>query len=530
MPKVYEIGLLNTHYHLSLGIKVTEFDEPAYTITPSFIHDLIHSDAPPHIIDNKYCYRVERTPTTSASASFSYVLMDEVGKKMLDDIRSGIHVIPLHWNTPFVVTHPIMVSPDFQELTIFSTRFGEVLAIPGEDHGDLLGYAIENGCFVMASGLIVGLSLVANGDCDENTFIQSMDQLINLLGHSIDGWPTLYFSIEDTWNLYLLLSGGNSLIDRNFWYAFKYCSPRIYIYLYPYTEKMRIACFSIMGSPHRYISSPYLEATTPAQLRFLVSRPGTMDDYLDLTAPVILTDSLYSITYPSLSLNFYQRIRTIATNKRTAKAFQRNAEVYISLQSFLSLNPRQGLIRSLQAISILYQETPTIRKNLRYIWRKLIARNSTLWCHSLYLYFINVLTVFYTIEVPSTILPLPPIKLVRDSIFMTKDSHALYPGSRTFFEYWKKKESFLTVKDTSERSRIKVPFEVSGTGKYVTIHASWKDIFHCCDSMGTSHYKKILEKRITKRLLLLNQLGDKVIIPALMKEYYRDERKEELWR
>lgn len=362
-----EKPLLNTHYYLKPGAKVTYSRPPHYTITPAIVkYMLFHEHTSYYTPQKEWLIQIDHSqeepvPTSPFRKVLTYILIPNRDLLLINQKEW----FQKHWNTPFLVTNPLYTYDN--KLYIFSNRDGNATQIDGSH--STINQILNTGGFSIGNGLIIALSLVAAGEWSERDFFQAIEQL--------DTNNHLYHTFPNHWTNHLLNNPCHPA-DHAGKYAFLYNSSRIYTYIFQITQEDMF----LYHMPNRHITSLTSLATHKEQIQFA-------KQYRTYYVPAVITPR--PDLYHHLCMKDFEFI------------------AYIIRVTQVPFN------NVLFVLSDLYKRKRPLRRQLTNLWRYLLRTFNQKWCDFIYDYLVDqIISHDQGHTYPSL-----PNKLIRDSIHRT---------------------------------------------------------------------------------------------------------------
>lgn len=303
------------------------------------------------------------------------------------------------WYTEFIFTTPILINKNNNKRFIFDLKQLKCRYL--EDNiDDLPTYLIENECFTVANGLTIALSLNSIELWSTrifkhilNFFIQDKEDLVE---YDMSIWANLH-------------GYTNNIYEYPLMYAFQYCNDAIYrlIYLVEGFSNEHI----YFKENIYYISNLYTCIKNPQKHHYNFLENIRYSKLIEYKWPYMgntkIHHNIHQFIYFSCKSSWYRR------------SFLRKGIIFRLFRDKMNYNNHSCLLKFIRSISFLYNKKDVNKRHLKLIWRNIITNFPKDSYYFLWLY----LLIYNNVEKPMKCFNLPPIRFVKDIIYMNKNKN-----------------------------------------------------------------------------------------------------------
>jgi len=146
--------------------------------------------------------------------------------------------------------------------------------------------------------------------------------------------------------------------------------------------------------------------------------------------------------YCNFHFNIHQRLLAILQSSSSFKQFLSNGLNRRFLIHCIHKNKRLGLLKFIQSISYLYHNSSYSKRYLKWIWRTMMKEFKASFVKVMHIYLLEYFLLESNAK-PSYSLLCPPLKMLRDTMYLLKDYFSLHKKITFSMIIAKKHQSFL---------------------------------------------------------------------------------------
>lgn len=373
-----------------------------------------------------------------------------------------------YWQVSFLMTFPIYC----YEGSMFTFNLKKMVCEEGTFSYD---YFIQNGFHTIGNGTTLLLSLNAAGWISNEIAWNVIHRFIEKVHYEES-----MFDIHHQWVMYYHPQYMH-IGDYPFLYAFQFCTPNIYQLLYrPNTTVM---CFFNNNNEKFYFSNVFTAPLILQQHHY---------EFLKKSKQSLLCIQRINCNF---HFNIHQRLIAILQSSSSVKQFLSNELNRRFLIHCIHKNKRLGLLKFIQSISYLYHQSSYSKRHLKLIWRNIMNEFKESFVQIMHIYLLEYFLLESNAK-PSYSLLCPPLKMLRDTMYLLKDYFSLHKKITFSMIIAKKHQCFLHTELFESPRTV-----YSNHEKYI-IHTSFLGLL----KLLKEHHPSIqcyLETLNKKRMLLL---------------------------
>jgi hypothetical protein len=320
-----------------------------------------------------------------------------------------------YWQVAFLMTFPVYT---YQHST-FTFNLKKMVCEEGSFNYD---YFIQNGFHTIGNGFTLLLSLNTAGWISNDIAWNVIHRFIEKIDYD-----ECMFDIHHQWVMYYHPQYMH-IGDFPFLYAFQYCHPMIYQLLYRRTTT--VMCFFNNNNENFYFSSVFTAPLDPKKHHY---------EFLKNSKQSLLC---IQRIYCNFHFNIHQRLLAILQSSSSFKQFLSNGLNRRFLIHCIHKNKRLGLLKFIQSISYLYHNSSYSKRYLKWIWRTMMKEFKASFVKVMHIYLLEYFLLESNAK-PSYSLLCPPLKMLRDIMYLLKDYFSLHKKITFSMIIAKKHQSFL---------------------------------------------------------------------------------------
>ena len=391
-----------------------------------------------------------------------------------------------YWQEAFLMTFPIYLYHDISYTFNLKKLAFEIS--PNNYH-----YLIEQGSYTVGNGVTLLLSLNSVGWISNEMTWNVLHRFIEKI--SDDEWM---YNIPDKWVMYYYPHNLH-IADFPFLYAFQFCDPLVYQSLYSLTSN-RLYYF-MENNEYLYISNIFTVHSYPQKHHY---------QFIKKTR-----ESLFCIQKVSINLHFniYQRLLGIVQSSSDVYQFLSNDLNRRFLIHCIYKNKRLGLLKFIQSISYLYHNSLYSKRYLKLIWRNIMNQFNEDFVEIIQIYLLEYFLLESNAKSSYSLL-CPPLKMLRDTMYLLKDHFSLHKKINFSMIIAKKYHPYL------RKELFHSPQEFRPSHNKYILHISFLQILKLIKPYSPSIHL-YLQRMEKKRITLLQCCYKKSYeIYQVMQKYY----------
>lgn len=392
-----------------------------------------------------------------------------------------------YWQVSFLMTFPIYFYEALPYTFHLKTMTFEACSYS-------YAYFIEQGLYTIGNGVTLLLSLNSAGWISNEITWNVLTRFMEKMDY--DEWM---YDIPHQWVMYYYPHYLH-ISDYPFLYAFQFCDPLIYRILYnPASNRIH---YILEKNECIYVSNIFTLHTHPKKHHYEFLKETKQSN-------IFIQD-----VHSSLHFNIHQRLIAILQSSSEVKRFLSNGHNRRFLIHCIYKNKRLGLLKFIQSMAYLYHNNKYSKRHLKWIWRNIMNEFKAIFVQIMHIYLLEYFLLESNAK-PSYSLLCPPIKMLRDMMYLLKEHFSLHKKIEFSMVIAKKHQSFLDTDIFQTPQEIYVNHE-----KYI-LHTSF---LHLLELLKDHHpsIQSYLQKLNKKRMALLQCCHAKSHeVYQIMQEYYR---------
>jgi hypothetical protein len=315
------------------------------------------------------------------------------------DLKSDIEILAWlnkFWYIEFIVSPPILINKNNNKRFIYDLKNLECRYLD-DNIDNIFDYLIDNACFTVANGLTIALSLNSLNIWDTKIFkhilaifIQDKEDLVE---YDVSIWSALHGYTSNIYEYPLM-------------YALQHCNDKIYRLIYQ-VEGFSNEYIYFTNNIY-YISNLYTCILEPKKHQYDFLNEIRYTKLIEYKWPYMGNTTLHHNIHQFISLSchygWYRR------------SFMKKGIIYGLFRDKVYINNYSCLLKFIRSISFLYNQKNINRRYLKLIWRSVIQHFPKETYYFLWLY----LLIYKHVENPMKCFNLPPIRFIKDIIYMKK--------------------------------------------------------------------------------------------------------------
>lgn len=405
-----------------------------------------------------------------------------------------------YWNVSFMMSTPIYKSYTESEDIIFDNKECKCVY-----DTVTLSKIIENGNYTIGNGFTMALSLNALNIWKTKDFLQAL--YIFLETHQM----LVPFFIPKEWQPYYK-SNYRYINEHPFMYAFQFCDKDIY-QLIRMMDPYDFGYTYIHSQKKIYISNIYTVLLHPKKHHYTFLKQTKYMKSLKNVAPYIYNKYL--------QFNMHQFILQLINHSWCLDDFLKEGEMFKFFKYLIFMNPRIHLLKMYQSISYLYTYHKAPIRILKKIWRKILKSFPNEANYYVWIYLLECI-IFTRSGYKNICLMNPPIKLIRDTCYITQNITSYYKKQLFSLHFYNK----YNLKDFS------YAFSINNYSLKYTSYSINASIYEIIKTMKDidKNYEVLYLKNQKRHLLPLQCMYHRNYqLYQIMQKYYK-ENPDDTWK
>jgi len=358
-----------------------------------------------------------------------------------------------HWNDRFLITFSIYHNYIFD--------IEKVCFIKKTDKEIEFNNLIKNNQYTIGNGLILALSIYSLGNYwSSENFKEAFEQFLMV------NYNKLNTFIQPEWKHYY--KHYLQISEYPFFYAFQYVPFDIYSLIFNYTKyKYNYYNYYNNYDNRMYFGTLYSAVINPTIEHYKFMKNTHYTKFINLMNNY---QNNLKIHY-----NIYDRLLHILKSRQLLKDFLSKGVTWNTFIYFIYLYKRLNILKIIQSLSYLYKNSNIPKRSIKFVWRMLMKEFSKDFINVMCGYLLEC-TIYQNKnkdqiennnnEMSQINIPLPPTKMIRDSIYIIQNDLSYYKKYILVIMIKKNKpciipNSLALYKKVSKKNKNKYIFKIN---------------------------------------------------------------------